>query len=148
MAARSRSEKRLEAAYKPQGRSLIQRKHTILRLGRYMIQYKWLLLLAFVMTVGSNLLALVGPMLSGYAIDAIEPGMRKVEFSRFFITPGGWRRFYVISSVLSYALSVLMITISRKVVYRMRRMYSTRCWPFLRGITTFTRREISSAVFL
>ena len=67
MAARSRSEKRLDAAYnEPQGRSLIQRKHTILRLGRYMIQYKWLLLLAFVMTVGSNLLALVGPMLSGF----------------------------------------------------------------------------------
>ena len=74
MAARSRSEKRLEAAYnESQGRSLVQRKHTILRLGRYMIQYKWLLLLAFIMTVGSNLLALVGPMLSGYAIDAIEP---------------------------------------------------------------------------
>ena len=94
MAARSRSEKRLDAAYnEPQGRSLIQRKHTILRLGRYMIQYKWLLLLAFVMTVGSNLLALVGPMLSGYAIDAIEPGIGKVDFSRVFITPGGWRRF-------------------------------------------------------
>ena len=118
MAARSRSEKRLDAAYnEPQGRSLIQRKHTILRLGRYMIQYKWLLLLAFVMTVGSNLLALVGPMLSGYAIDAIEPGIGKVVFHY-----AGWMAaFYVISSVLSYALSVLMITISRKVVYRMRK---------------------------
>ena len=122
MAARSRSEKRLDAAYnEPQGRSLIQRKHTILRLGRYMIQYKWLLLLAFVMTVGSNLLALVGPMLSGYAIDAIEPGIGKVDFSRVFHYAGWMAAFYVISSVLSYALSVLMITISRKVVYRMRK---------------------------
>lgn len=122
MAARSRSEKRLEAAYnESQGRSLVQRKHTILRLGRYMIQYKWLLLLAFIMTVGSNLLALVGPMLSGYAIDAIEPGMGKVEFSRVFHYAGWMAAFYVISSVLSYALSVLMITISRKVVYRMRK---------------------------
>ena len=122
MAARSRSEKRLEAAYnESQGRSLVQRKHTILRLGRYMIQYKWLLLLASIMTVGSNLLALVGPMLSGYAIDAIEPGMGKVEFSRVFHYAGWMAAFYVISSVLSYALSVLMITISRKVVYRMRK---------------------------
>ena len=122
MAARSRSEKRLEAAYnESQGRSLVQRKHTILRLGRYMIQYKWLLLLAFIMTVGSNLLALVGPMLSGYAIDAIEPGMGKVEFSRVFHYAGWMAAFSVISSVLSYALSVLMITISRKVVYRMRK---------------------------
>lgn len=122
MAARSRSEKRLEAAYNDsQGRSLVRRKHTILRLGRYMIQYKWLLFLAFIMTVGSNLLALVGPMLSGYAIDAIEPGMGKVEFSRVFHYAGWMAAFYVISSVLSYALSVLMITISRKVVYRMRK---------------------------
>ena len=122
MAARSRSEKRLEAAYnESQGRTLVQRKHTILRLGRYMIQYKWLLLLAVIMTVGSNLLALVGPMLSGYAIDAIEPGMGKVEFSRVFHYAGWMAAFYVISSVLSYALSVLMITISRKVVYRMRK---------------------------
>lgn len=122
MAARSRSEKRLEAAYnESQGRTLVQRKHTILRLGRYMIQYKWLLLLAAIMTVGSNLLALVGPMLSGYAIDAIEPGMGKVEFSRVFHYAGWMAAFYVISSVLSYALSVLMITISRKVVYRMRK---------------------------
>lgn len=122
MAARSRSEKRLEAAYnESQGRSLVQRKHTILRLGRYMIRYKWLLLLAVIMTVGSNLLALVGPMLSGYAIDAIEPGMGKVEFSRVFHYAGWMAAFYVISSVLSYALSVLMITISRKVVYRMRK---------------------------
>lgn len=122
MAARSRSEKRLEAAYnESQGRSLVQRKHTILRLGRYMIQYKWLLLLAAIMTVGSNLLALVGPMLSGYAIDAIEPGIGKVEFSRVFHYAGWMAAFYVISSVLSYALSVLMITISRKVVYRMRK---------------------------
>lgn len=122
MAARSRSEKRLEAAYnESQGRTLVQRKHTILRLGRYMIQYKWLLLLAFIMTVGSNLLALVGPMLSGYAIDAIEPGMGKVEFSRVFHYAGWMAAFYVMSSVLSYALSVLMITISRKVVYRMRK---------------------------
>lgn len=122
MAARSRSEKRLEAAYNDsQGRTLVQRKHTIFRLGRYMIQYKWLLLLAAIMTVGSNLLALVGPMLSGYAIDAIEPGMGKVEFSRVFHYAGWMAAFYVISSVLSYALSVLMITISRKVVYRMRK---------------------------
>ncbi len=112
-----------------------------------MIQYKWLLLLAVIMTVGSNLLALVGPMLSGYAIDAIEPGMGKVEFSRVFHYAGWMAAFYVISSVLSYALSVLMITISRKVVYRMRKDVFDKMLALPRGITTFTRREILSAVF-
>lgn len=96
------------------------RKKTILRLGGYMIQYRYLVLLALILTVGSNLLALVGPMLSGYAIDAIEPGVGKVDFSRVFYYVGLMVVFYVISSILSYILSVLMIHISRKVVYQMR----------------------------
>jgi len=97
------------------------RKGTILRLGSYMIQYRYLVLLALGLTVGSNLLALVGPMLSGYAIDAIEPGVGKVDFARVFYYAGLMVAFYVISSVLSYILSVLMIQISRKVVYQMRK---------------------------
>lgn len=97
------------------------RKGTILRLGSYMIQYKYLVLLAFGLTTGSNLLALVGPMLSGYAIDAIEPGVGKVDFERVFYYAGLMVVFYVASSILSYILSVLMIHISRKVVYQMRK---------------------------
>lgn len=97
------------------------RKGTILRLGGYMIQYRYLVLLAIGLTVGSNLLALVGPMLSGYAIDAIEPGVGKVDFARVFYYAGLMVVFYVASSVLSYILSVLMIQISRKVVYQMRK---------------------------
>ena len=56
------------------------RKGTLIRLGKYMAQYKMLMLLALVLTVGSNLLQLLGPMLSGYAINAIEPGACKVDF--------------------------------------------------------------------
>lgn len=97
------------------------RKGTILRLGSYMIQYKYLVLLALGLTVGSNLLALVGPMLSGYAIDAIEPGVGEVDFARVFYYAGLMVGFYVVSSILSYILAVLMIHISRKVVYQMRR---------------------------
>lgn len=97
------------------------RKKTVLRLGSYMIQYKYLVLLALGLTLGSNLLALVGPMLSGYAIDAIEPGAGKVDFVRVFYYAGLMVVFYVVSSVLSYILSVLMIQISRKVVYQMRK---------------------------
>jgi len=96
------------------------RKGTILRLGSYMIQYKYLVLLALGLTVGSNLLALMGPMLSGYAIDAIEPGVGKVDFARVFYYAGLMVVFYVLSSILSYVLAVLMINISRKVVYQMR----------------------------
>lgn len=106
------------------------RKGTILRLGSYMIQYQYLVLLALGLTVGSNLLALVGPMLSGYAIDAIEPGAGKVDFARVFYYSGLMVVFYVVSSILSYILSVLMIHISRKVVYQMRKDVFTHLMMF------------------
>ncbi len=96
------------------------RKGTMLRLGAYMMKYKFMLLLALALTVGSNVMALIGPMLSGYAIDAIELGEGKVDFPRVFYYAGLMVVFYLFSSLLSYALAVLMINISRKVVYRMR----------------------------
>lgn len=96
------------------------RKGTMLRIGAYMMKYKFMLLLALALTVGSNVMALIGPMLSGYAIDAIELGEGKVDFSRVFYYAGLMVVFYLFSSLLSYALAVLMINISRKVVYRMR----------------------------
>ncbi|GLB32092.1 ABC transporter ATP-binding protein [Lacrimispora amygdalina] len=97
------------------------RKSIIKRLMPYLMKYWFLLLLAFAMTIGSNLLALLGPLLSGYAVDAIEPGKGLVNFPRVFQYAGLMAVFYLASSVLSYLLSVLMITISRKVVYEMRK---------------------------
>lgn len=97
------------------------KKHTILRLGNYMLRYRWQLTLALFMTIGSNLFALVGPMLSGYAIDAISLGPGSVDFTRVFYYAAWMAGFYVVSAILSYLLSILMITISRKVVYQMRK---------------------------
>ncbi len=85
-----------------------------------MVQYKYRVLFALGLTVASNLLALMGPMLSGYAIDAIEPGVGRVDFARVFYYAALMVIFYLVSSALSYVLSVLMIHISRKVVYKMR----------------------------
>lgn len=96
------------------------RKGTILRLGKYMLHYKWLLLLAIICTFGSNLFSLVGPKLTGYAIGAIEPGKGKVDFELVGYYAAWMAAFYVISAAMSYGLQVLMLTISRKVVYKMR----------------------------
>ncbi|MDY3367299.1 ABC transporter ATP-binding protein [Zhenhengia yiwuensis] len=98
----------------------INKKATLLRLTLYLMQYKWLLLVAFILTVGSNLLALIGPMLSGYAVDAIV-GVGKVQFEKVFYYAAWMVAFYLVSSLLSYWLSILMITISKKVVKRMRK---------------------------
>jgi len=95
-------------------------KRTIIRLGQYMLQYKWLLALAFVCTLGSNLFALIGPKLTGLSIGAIEGGIDKVDFQTVFYYAAWMAAFYVVSALMSYGLQVLMLTISRKVVYRMR----------------------------
>ncbi|MDF2609386.1 MAG: transporter transrane region [Lachnospiraceae bacterium] len=95
-------------------------KSVILRLSKYLFYNKWLLLLAVLLAITSNLLALVGPMLSGYAIDAIEPGVGAVNFKTVFYYTGWMIVFYLLSSVLTYNLSVLMMHISQKVSKRLR----------------------------
>lgn len=95
-------------------------KRTILKLGQYMWQYKWLLTLAMICTLGSNLFSLIGPKLTGLSIGAIEGGRGAVDFQTVFYYAGWMALFYVASALMSYGLQVLMLTISRKVVYRMR----------------------------
>lgn len=95
-------------------------KGTILRLGKYMWEHKWLLLLAFICTIGSNLFSLIGPKLTGLSIGAIELGKGAVDFQWVFYYAAWMAVFYVISALMSYGLQVLMLTISRRVVYRMR----------------------------
>lgn len=56
-------------------------KKTVKRLWHYLYEAKWLLLLSAVLMMASNLFSLVYPLLSGYAIDAIQPDYRKSCFS-------------------------------------------------------------------
>lgn len=96
------------------------KKGVILRLGAYLLKFRGLLFLALLMSLFSNLLSLVGPKLSGLAIDAIEPGMGKVDFPRVYYYVVLMAVFFLFSSVLAYLLSVLMIHISQKIIYQMR----------------------------
>lgn len=97
------------------------RKKVILRLGKYLLQHKWMVLAAVSLTITGNLLALLGPMLSGYAIDAIGVGAGQTNFDLVLFYCGLMLVFYVLSSGLSYLLSVLMVKISQKIVYQMRK---------------------------
>ena len=94
---------------------------TVLRLLKYMMGHAWGLLLAVALTIGSNMFALLGPKLSGKAIDAIELGVGRVDFATVRHFALLMAVFFVASSVMDYLLNVLMITISRKITYRMRR---------------------------
>ena len=50
-----------------------------MRLAKYLISAKWLLLAALMINIISNLLALIGPRLSGSAIDAMTGGRTIVK---------------------------------------------------------------------
>lgn len=89
-------------------------------LAKYLFHDKGLLFLAFICTLGSNLFALIGPRLTGYAIGAIESGAGRVDFQTVWYYAAWMAGFYVVSAVMAYILQVLMLTISRRVVYRMR----------------------------
>lgn len=91
-----------------------------LRIWAYISRYKLVLLLAVLFTVASNLFSLVGPMLSGYAIDAIVPGKGAVLFNRVAYYCWLMVAFYVASSLLAYCLSMLMIFLSQQVASRLR----------------------------
>lgn len=94
--------------------------YIIKRLWKYLSPYKWLLALAAALSIGGNALALIGPKLSGFAIDAIEAA-GGVDFAGVFKYAGLMIAFYAASSVISYILANLMIRLSRKAVYSMRR---------------------------
>ena len=96
------------------------RKKVLIRLWGYLYRFKWMVLAALLLTVASNLFALVGPTLSGRAIDAIGTAPGGVDFPVVFYYCGLMIAFYLLSSLLAYILSVLMIRLSQKVVFQMR----------------------------
>jgi len=89
-------------------------------MGKYILQYWYLFLVAIVLTLVSNQMSLMGPNFSGEAIDAIaaEGG---VQFDAVWENVIKMLICYVCSAILSYLLSILMIHISQKIIYTMRR---------------------------
>lgn len=96
------------------------RKKVLRRLWGYLCRYKGMIIAALFLTFVSNILALIGPTLSGEAIDAIGTKAGEVNFKLVLYYCLLMLIFYILSSVLSYILSILMINLSQKVVFRMR----------------------------
>lgn len=95
-------------------------KGVILRLGKYLLAHKFMFLLAIILTLVSNQLALMGPMYSGNAIDAMVSA-DGVDFPEVASNVVRMLLAYILSGVLSYAMAVLMIQLSQKIVYAMRK---------------------------
>ena len=91
-----------------------------IRLSRYVLEQWPLFTLALLLTLGSNQLSLLGPRYSGAAIDAIELE-GGVDFSAVWENIGWMLGCYVVSALLAYVLSVVMLRLSQRIIYKMRR---------------------------
>lgn len=98
----------------------MKRSLILLRLTKYLMDYKWLMIAALLMTVAGNLFSLAGPYLSKFAIQAINLGKGKVDFRQVIFFCSLMIACYIMSAALSYIHSRIMILVSRKVVYKMR----------------------------
>lgn len=105
------------------------RMHIIFRLLGYMMKYWYLVLAALIMTVVSNQLALMGPSYLGDALDAIEQigvdGIAQADIQAGLASV--MKSFvamlicYAISAVVSYLLTVVMVNLSQRIIYTMRK---------------------------
>ncbi len=101
--------------------SLKRQGKVLLRLWKYLARFKGTLIAALLMTITSNLLALVGPKLSGEAIDAMAGGEGNVFFEKVFLYCALMLAFYLISALFSYFLNIMMIRLGKKVAKDMRK---------------------------
>ena len=90
------------------------------RLFQYMLKFWYLTLFAFIFSMIANYLALLGPMYLGNAMNAIsnKTGVLIDEVIYNF-----WQMLfcYITSFVLSYLLTIIMVILSQKITYLMRK---------------------------
>ena len=92
----------------------------LLKLWRYLAKYRWIIVLAAVLSIIGNALGLVSPRLSGAAINAIEheSGVQFPVVIRYVVA---MILVAAASSLISWGLSAIMIRLSRNVVSKMRK---------------------------
>ncbi len=92
----------------------------LLKLWRYLAKYQWIIVGASLMSILGNALGLLSPRLSGAAIDAIEheAGVQFPVVYKYVLLMILLAAF---TSLTSWALSAIMIRLSRNVVNKMRK---------------------------
>ena len=95
-------------------------KGILLRLGKYVIKEWPLFISAVIFTLLSNQLSLLGPKYSGAAIDAITLSGGN-DLPAVFENVIRMAICYSVSAILAYFLAVIMVHLSQRIVYRMRK---------------------------
>ncbi len=98
-----------------------RKKKLLIRMFSYVFRYKWLSLAALVLMLASNILALWGPALAGYAINAIGEAPSEVDIPKVLYFCLLMIFAYVLSAGLSYLNSVVVVNLSQRITYTMRK---------------------------
>lgn len=99
----------------------MSRWQIVKRLWRYLGRNRTLLVLAALLTFTSSSLGLVGPRLSGLAIDAIGLGPGEANFPAVLYYVGLMAACYVLAAGFSYLLNRTTLRMTRNIIYRMRK---------------------------
>ena len=97
-------------------------KYVLLRLGKYLWAFKWRLIGILILTIISNVLALIGPTISGEAVDEISVVLDggTIDFKVIYRCIIIMVICYTLSAVMSFFISRMMINVSRKISFKMR----------------------------
>lgn len=95
--------------------------HVIKRLFIYLRPHRFSFIIAIVLSICSNLFVLVGPKLSGMAINEIEIGAGKINVQKIIFYAVIMVLLYVISAIMSYILIGVMLNIGKKISYQLRK---------------------------
>lgn len=96
-------------------------KGTLKRLVSYLKAYKLIIVVIALLCIGSNLMALIGPKLAGLAINEAAAGAGLVNFDKVNYYVIRMLIFYIISSLLTIAINIIMIYVSKDITRRMRK---------------------------
>ena len=86
-----------------------------------MKEFRFLILLALVMSICANILSLIGPSLAGKAINEAAAGAGKVNFSKVMYYVRLMLIFYVSSSLISLGISILMTLVAKYTARKLRK---------------------------
>ncbi len=94
-------------------------RYVLRNLWKYLYRYRFGMFAVLALSLLSNVLALLGPRLSGVAIDAITGG-EHVDFPKVYRYALLMLAFYAVSAGLSFLISVYMVRLSQRIVSTMR----------------------------
>lgn len=94
-------------------------RYVLRNLWKYLYRYRFGMFAVLALSLLSNVLALLGPRLSGAAIDAITGG-EHVDFPKVYRYALLMLAFYAVSAGLSFLISVYMVRLSQRIVSTMR----------------------------